>query len=47
MKIRVHPVTLSAIENRRQVPSVAGRARLCEFFAVPEEQLFGNDGLAI
>ncbi|MDR1580914.1 MAG: helix-turn-helix domain-containing protein [Synergistaceae bacterium] len=31
---KLHPATISAIENRRQVPGRETRAKLCRFFKV-------------
>jgi transcriptional regulator with XRE-family HTH domain len=44
---KLHPVTISAIENRRQVPGRETRAKLCRFFKVSEAELFDENGLAV
>jgi transcriptional regulator with XRE-family HTH domain len=44
---RLHPATVSAIENRRQVPGVKTRAKLCEFLGVSEAEAFDSSGLAM
>jgi transcriptional regulator with XRE-family HTH domain len=43
---RLHPATISAIENRRQVPGRETRAKLCSFLGVQEAEMFDDNGLA-
>jgi transcriptional regulator with XRE-family HTH domain len=45
--VKIHPVTICAVENRRQVPGRETRAKLCEFFGVKEADLFDSNGLAV
>ncbi|MDR1481547.1 MAG: helix-turn-helix domain-containing protein [Synergistaceae bacterium] len=46
--IGIHPATISAIENRRQVPGAATRAKLCSFLGVVQEvDVFDSNGLAM
>jgi DNA-binding XRE family transcriptional regulator len=44
--IGLHPVTVSAVENRRVVPGASARAKLCAFFGVKEDDVFDENGLA-
>jgi transcriptional regulator with XRE-family HTH domain len=43
---KLHPTTISAIENRRCVPGRDARAKLCGFFGVSEADMFDQNGLA-
>ena len=43
---RIHPVALSAIENRRQVPGQPTREKICRLLGVSESELFDENGLA-
>jgi transcriptional regulator with XRE-family HTH domain len=45
--VRLHPATISAIENRRQVPCAATRAKLCGFLGIREGDAFDSNGLAV
>ena len=47
LALKFHPVTLSAVENRRQVPSAAMRMKICDFFGINEEEVFDENGLAV
>jgi transcriptional regulator with XRE-family HTH domain len=44
---KLHPATISAIENRRQVPGRGTRAKLSKFFKINEDELFDENGLAM
>ena len=46
-EIKANPTVLSMAERRRLTPSKRVREAVSNFFAVPEGELFGNDGLAI
>ena len=45
--IGIHPATISAIENRRQVPGKATCVKLCDFLGVQENDAFDANGLAV
>ena len=44
--IRVHPVAMSAIENRRQLASPKVRSKICGYFGVDIAEMFDDTGLA-
>ena len=44
---RIHPATISAIENRRLVPGNSARAKICEFLGISEADAFDENGLAV
>ena len=45
--VRLHPITISAVENRRLVLSPASRGRICEYLGKDMDELFDSNGLAI
>ena len=45
-EIRLHPVTLSAIESRRQVPGQVTREKICRLLGISEAEAFDSNGLA-
>ena len=45
--VRLHPTTLSSVENRRYVLAPASRQRISEFMEVDVDTLFDSNGLAI
>jgi transcriptional regulator with XRE-family HTH domain len=45
--IGIHPATISAVENRRQVPGKATREKWCSFLGVQEVDVFDSNGLAV
>jgi len=45
--IRLHPVTLCSVENRRLVINLATRSRICDYFGLDTDKLFDENGLAI
>lgn len=44
---KLHPATISAIENRRQVPGPKARAKICKFLGISESEAFDSNGLAV
>jgi transcriptional regulator with XRE-family HTH domain len=44
---KLHPVTISAIENRRLVPGAKTRVKICEFLGISEAEAFDSNGLAV
>ena len=44
---KLHPGTISAIENRRFVPGPQARAKICKFLGVSEADVFDSNGLAV
>ena len=44
---KLHQATISAIENRRQVPGAETKAKLCRFFGIEEDDMFDSNGLAV